>query len=324
MPIVVTCPKCPTKLSAPDSAAGKAVRCPKCGAAAPVPLYIPAEEVPVVEATVAPPKAKPKPVVADAGDDDDDRPRKKSRRDEEDADAAAPRTKKKKRYYDDDDDPPRRKRRNAGGGGNGGVIAVVVIVGLLVLGGVGVGVYFLTGKGSVFAKKTPVPAGWEQHSDPQDGIKAYFPKKPSQTSIPVGGFGMGGFGGGRFGAGGFGGGGFGPGEELRDAEAVSSYTSGDWDGAVTVNVEVIRYRSKVPAAVRDRIRNFPTAQFGGIETRVIRWLGNDCVEQTHSFGVVRVGYTDRLLVHATVTGKNGGRAKPEEEAGFFDNFELTK
>ena len=27
---------------------------------------------------------------------------------------------------------------------------------------------------------------------------------------------------------------------------------------------------------------------------------------------------------ATVTGKNGGRAKPEEEAGFFDNFDASK
>lgn len=43
MPIVVTCPSCPTKLSAPDGAAGKQVRCPKCGAAAPVPALIAAE-----------------------------------------------------------------------------------------------------------------------------------------------------------------------------------------------------------------------------------------------------------------------------------------
>ncbi len=34
MPIVVACPNCPTKLSVPDSAAGKMARCPKCGAVA--------------------------------------------------------------------------------------------------------------------------------------------------------------------------------------------------------------------------------------------------------------------------------------------------
>jgi hypothetical protein len=37
MPIVVTCEACDTKLSAPDGAEGKKVRCPKCGDAVPVP-----------------------------------------------------------------------------------------------------------------------------------------------------------------------------------------------------------------------------------------------------------------------------------------------
>ena len=50
MPVVVACPKCSTKLSAPDSAAGKQVRCPKCGTSAAVPALIPAEEVGVVDA----------------------------------------------------------------------------------------------------------------------------------------------------------------------------------------------------------------------------------------------------------------------------------
>src|SRR3954469_3996928 len=62
MPIVVSCPGCPTKLSAPDTAAGKQVRCPKCGAAAPVPDLIPSEQI--VDATPAP-KAKPKPAAVE-------------------------------------------------------------------------------------------------------------------------------------------------------------------------------------------------------------------------------------------------------------------
>ena len=301
------------------------MRCPKCGAAAPVPApkLIPTAEGPVIEATVASPKPKPKPVVAEA--DDDDRPRKKSRREEEDADdEPPPRKKKKKRYDDDDDDPsPRRKRRQAaGGGGSGGIIALVVIGGLLLVGGIGFGIYYLTGKGSPLAKKTPVPAGWEQYSYPQDGIKAYFPKPPAQSTIPVNG--LGGFGGGRFGGGRFGGGGFGPGDELRDAEAVSSYTSGDWNDGVLINVEVIRYRSKVPSSMRDEIRKFPTTQFGGMEMRSVRWLGNDAIEQTHPGGIIRIGYTDKLVVMVSISGKNGTRATPEEEVGFFDNFEVSK
>ena len=321
MPIVVTCPKCPTKLSAPDSAAGKAVRCPKCGAAAPVPLYIPSEEVPVIEATVAPPKPKPKAVVADAGDDDDDRPRKKSRRDEEDADDDPPRKKKKKRY-DDDDDPPRRKQRNAGGGGNGGMIAVVVIVGLLVLGGVGVGIYFLTGKGSVFAKKVPLPAGWEQQNYPQDGFSVSLPAGASHTSMPTDGLqrDLGGIGGGRnpFG-GGFGG------ERLPAAERFSQVTAGDWLKSAHAEVWVIRFRDKLPSSVRDSIRRASTnMNFGGMEIRTVKWLGYDAIEQTHPGGVTRIVYTDRHFVMASISGPNGARAKPEEEAALFDNFELTK
>src|SRR5262249_32492976 len=57
------------------------LRCPKCNTLTPVPDLIPAEEVPVVEATVSRPKPKPKPVLAEAPDDDeeDERPRKKKR-----------------------------------------------------------------------------------------------------------------------------------------------------------------------------------------------------------------------------------------------------
>lgn len=57
MPLTVPCTGCPTKLSAPESAAGKQIRCPKCKAVVTVPALVAAEEVPVVEAKVAPPPA---------------------------------------------------------------------------------------------------------------------------------------------------------------------------------------------------------------------------------------------------------------------------
>ncbi|WP_204249678.1 hypothetical protein [Gemmata sp. SH-PL17] len=68
-------PGCPAKLSAPETAAGKQIRCPKCGAVATVPALVQAEEVPVVDGTLAPPppKPRPKPVLVD-DDDDDERP----------------------------------------------------------------------------------------------------------------------------------------------------------------------------------------------------------------------------------------------------------
>jgi len=57
--------------------------------------------------------------------------------------------------------------------------------------------------------------------------------------------------------------------------------------------------------------------------RGVRWLGHEAVEMTNPGGVVRAVFADRYFVVATVVGRNGDRAKPEEEAAFFDNFELT-
>jgi len=103
MPIVVPCPKCGTKLSVPDSAAGKHVRCPKfgCAATAIVPALIPSEEIEVVDATPISPK--PKHASADE-DDEEDRPRKKFQRDDDDRSRS-------KRRSDEDSEPPRKRRR---------------------------------------------------------------------------------------------------------------------------------------------------------------------------------------------------------------------
>src|SRR5262245_573771 len=139
MPIIISCPGCPTKLSAPDGAAGKHVRCPKCGAITPVPAFIPVEEVPVVEAAIAPQKPKPKPFKAD---EDEEPPRKKKPQEDEEE---RPRKKKRRAYDDDDDyehDHPRRKSRRAAGGGSG-MIIVITLGGLLLLGGIGLGIYLL-------------------------------------------------------------------------------------------------------------------------------------------------------------------------------------
>ena len=66
---VIECTECGAKLKvAALPAPGKKIRCPKCGAAAPVPDLIPSEEVPVVDAVVVPPKPKPKPVQAEAAE----------------------------------------------------------------------------------------------------------------------------------------------------------------------------------------------------------------------------------------------------------------
>lgn len=61
MPIRVVCESCSATLSAPDTANGKAIRCPKCGASV---------DLPKLKAS-SPPTAP---------DDEDDRPRKKPRK----------------------------------------------------------------------------------------------------------------------------------------------------------------------------------------------------------------------------------------------------
>lgn len=333
MPIVVTCPECSTKLSAPDSAVGKQVRCPKCGAAAPVaaasaaPALAPTPApTPAPEPTPAPPRAKPKPAPAES--DDDERPRKKSRRDEDDADDDPPR-KKKRRDDDDDydhDNSRRRGRGRSGGSGGGGKVAIIAAVAVLLLIGVGVGIYFLVGKGSSSAKKAPVPPGWVQHSYPEEGFRAYFPKTPTYMNVPT----FGGFGGlnpGGFGQGGFGGKGFpnvgGFEDVLPGAERFAVISSGTGFDSVYIQCSVIRFRNEVPASLRGSFRQ-SSGKFGGVEMRNVKWLGHDAIEQVHGNIVMRMVYTERHFITATIGGPNGGRAKPEEEAAFFDNFELIK
>jgi hypothetical protein len=298
------------------------VRCPKCGAAAPVPALIPAEEVPVVEAAVVSPAPKPKRVVADE-DDEIARPSKKAQRDEDDEDEPPRKKKKRPRYADDDDDYPHdhprrhRRRGSGGGGGSGAIVAVVVVVGLLLLAGGGVGIYFLTGKGESLAKKPPVPDGWKQFTYSNDGFKAYFPKEPQVMTV-AGNRPFGGVGGMNVGRGGFGGT-----NELQEVESVSTYTCVG-PGEHTVSVVIVRFRNDVPRSVRNEFSRFESGQLGGIESRKVRWLGSDAIELVMNGMVSRIAITGRLMVCAQITGPNGGRAKPEEENGFFGNIELTK
>src|SRR5262245_66675128 len=67
MPIPVTCPSCQTTLKAPDHAAGRQVKCPRCGTAFPVPhseepppmAVVPAGSLPPPVPGAAPPPPRP-------------------------------------------------------------------------------------------------------------------------------------------------------------------------------------------------------------------------------------------------------------------------
>jgi len=314
MPIVVACPKCSTKLSAPDDAAGKQVKCPKagCGAIADVPAFVAAEEVEVVDADPAP---RPKPVRAAEADDEDDRPRGRRRGDDDDAD----RPRKKRRRDDDDDDyefdHPRRRRRRKSGGRSAGVIVAVVLGGLVLLGGIGFGVYYLVAK----VNKTAPPPGWKEFAYKNDNFKAYFPKEPRVLSQDVDGVG------GRRGGGAF------PGLDGGAVDSFTTYTCGDFNDPVHIQMQVVRFRSGVPSSVRDEmagglrdLQGLPGAAGAGFESRSVRWLGEKATEITTPMGVMRIALTDKAVYWAVISGPNGSRAKPDEEKGFFDNFELIK
>jgi hypothetical protein len=131
MPITVLCPSCSAKLNAPDAAAGKKVKCPRCQslmvvpqpAAEPLDFEVVEEESPRPSAPAAAAQPKrPTRVKADVYvDDDDERPRKRSRVAEDDSD-------------DEDDDRPRKKKKKPAADNTmlirnivGGVVLVVLL-----------------------------------------------------------------------------------------------------------------------------------------------------------------------------------------------------
>lgn len=173
MPIPIVCSGCSTKLNAPDTAAGRKVKCPKCH----TPIAVPAPDAgfEVVEDEPQPAaKAPRKPVAAD-----DDRPRKGRRRDVED---------------DEDDAPPRKKGKKAQKAAGvspallyGGIAAAVLVVGFAVYwfalrgdsGGSGGGG---GGAGGGGAGGGALPEGWKEFVSAQDGFKAHFPDEPKPQS----------------------------------------------------------------------------------------------------------------------------------------------
>ncbi len=320
MPILVVCPKCGANLNAPDSGAGKQVRCPKpnCGALVPVPEFVAAEAVEeVVEAV----PAKPKPVRARAvEDDDDDRPRKK-RRDDDDDDDDRPR---KKRRDDDDDDRPRSKRRRDGdeddddrprrrrkqGGAKAGVVVAIVLGSLLVLGGIGYGVYALVSGGG---PKTAPPAGWKEYTYKDSNFKAYFPKEPAIQDMS--GF----FGGGNNPFAGLGG------ADVNLPQSLKMYHCLEFDRTTPhIEVMVVRFKNRLSSAERSNaISQYRKEQSKG-ESRSVRWMGESAEEVVTIQGVSRVAFVGDTMYLAQIGNAMGGREKPELENGFFDNCQLLK
>jgi len=127
----------------------------------------------------------------------------------------------------------------------------------------------------------PVPAGWEQYNYPQDGIKRYMPKTPSQSSTPVGCVSAGS--GAPFCLGGWT-----PsaaGTDTRDAEALSGYSPATGTtGFTSTGSSSGTAQGAVGGADQFRRDRRPV---GRVSRRVsVRWIGSDAMEQTPAIFVV--------------------------------------
>jgi hypothetical protein len=163
MSISVLCPNCGAKLNAPDSTAGKKVKCPKCQTAMLVPEALLEADYEVVDDPQPPKKPAVKAKVkADVElDEDDDRPRKKRRQDD-DEDDDQPR--KKKRRKQDDDEPGFFTPRNIVGG----------VLLLILLGVAGYVFYDRYGKKKDDTASNPSPS----NPNPQPGPGGPGPIRP--------------------------------------------------------------------------------------------------------------------------------------------------
>ena len=242
MPIIVVCPKCSAKLNAPDAAAGKKVKCPKgaCGTIVSVPIpeapaFEDAEEAPKSQSAVkkapkasieddAPPKkglkrsrqdddedeqpkGKLKKSRKDESDDEnEDRPKSKRRRDDDEEEDRPRRKRRRDDDEEDEDDRPKKKKKKKSGGIPPVAIVGIVVGALVVMGGVGYGIYALafsdndsktssgsggsggtggttntfgTGRG-----KAARPEGWVKFESADGGFKGYFPEILTEQKLP--------------------------------------------------------------------------------------------------------------------------------------------
>jgi hypothetical protein len=186
MPIPVVCQSCGVKLNAPDSAAGKRTKCPKCQAIMTIPSLPKPEPEPEADqlAFTAPakptppaPKAKPKPPVKnDYEEPEMVRPKKAPPK------KAVARDEDEEEEDGEDDDRPVKSKK---GKKNPMTLVVIAIAVLLFLGGAGFGVWYFflsddnskpiplkpgpaaTKPEAVKGPEAQVPAGWELYDRPE-------------------------------------------------------------------------------------------------------------------------------------------------------------
>ncbi len=316
MPIIVICTKCGTKLSAPDHGAGKQVRCPKpnCGTIVAVPAFTVAEvvvaEIPAVQPTpkqlpqedeyeVAPKKSRKR------ANEEDERPRNTRRAEDEDEVDDSPKPRKKRPGAVEDAPRPVKRRRKARKGLGVGAIIALVMAGLLVLSVVGYGVFLLVNEvGEASKPKSPPPPGWKEFTYTDDKFKAYFPQEPWHGTLNFN---------------------VQPmldklGVDVNYPESMAGYQT--LTSSTHVSILVARYKKRLSSQERsEALRTaYKDRDFG--EAKRVRWLGQSADEYITPGTVMRAVVVGSMFFSAEIGNTTGGRAKPEEEAGFFDNIQI--
>jgi hypothetical protein len=358
MPIPVQCTGCKVQLNAPDTAVGKKVKCPKCqtvvavpGAAPapkpapppPSPPPLPAPAPFTLEDEPAPPPARksgtaPKPAAKPAapppeplGLDDDEpveeKPAKKS--------GTAPKPAPRKRHDDADDEgggkKPVRKKRGAAKAGGGPPVALVLsiagLIGLAIVGFVAYAAYSASSKEDAKGGggKAAVPSGWKQVTANKGGFKAYFPAdgKEDDAGPPE----------------------LPPADKKKKKAEPPPYTAGVVmvalpDESKAATAMGFKFRPNVSEAEREKVVREFTDTFTkdpvGIGLKVlgqrdVTWLGQKAketlVEGPATAGTIQFVIRQVTVgsnVYVAMIGAKGGRPTPEDENGFFDNFEVLK
>ena len=348
MPIPVVCGNCQTRLNAPDAAAGKKVKCPKCQTVMPVPGET-ADDAPP-----PPPPASDKSFDFGAAissgsepkprgdrprrdddrprrrDEDDDRPRTRRPRDEEPDDRP-----RRPRPRDDDEDDDRPRRRPDKKSSMGPLL--LIGGGFLLLtccGGGGFGLYYSVGKVREAAERQraendakekqiqdelkrragePGGAAAGAGGVPAGWTKFEAPDKSFRAAFPP------------------------PGPDEDDlslrtpaVEGAKSYLIRDGNSGATYRLTVVKFKATSTAADRERdmktavgMVNFNAKNVGA--PRTVDWLGGKATE-TEGENSIFPGF---VVVARWVVVENTGymalvnhnRSRPAEVAPFFNSVE---
>ncbi len=180
MPLHVTCSGCQATLAAPDSAAGKAVRCPKCRAV----IAVPAAITPEPNGPPREPLAKKAAPVETLPEVEDDRPRRRRPADDEE-DEDRPRRKR-----DEEEPAPVRRQRPAAKKGNWVLPATLgaVLLGFLLFCGLGGwGAYLLLSSLSEqVAQNAPPPEAVPAAAEAPQAAPVAPPFNPAPAGPPPG------------------------------------------------------------------------------------------------------------------------------------------